>query len=575
MRKLLEFFIILALFSSAATAAEISGSVVSDGKKLAGLPVELSKINGTTQSDQSMTGVVYDFIKLSETTTDKNGSYAFNDLNSGMYRVNVTYNYTTYGENIGLKDREIVNFNLSGKIEGSVLKANKTLEGIPVRLLDAGSIEVMDTTTDKSGKYSFNKVNAGKSYFVKATYADVPYTKQVNVSESANFDVYESTKDDSTIAVKIDHIVLSKAPTGVKVDEYIEFTNVGGKVFFSKDRTWLGVSTPQGISRFQTDVMECCLQREKDSAWIDPMRPILPGESYSAQISYLLISDSPAPTFSRGMIYNTSYMSLLSDKNNGFGIESKYAQKEIVPNEGKEFEVLSFMNVPKGQIIDTQITGYVPSKTGIGGDFNYLIPVLAVVLIGAVSYPLLKNKIGRKQRRRLIKTSRISPPEQVVAEDYIFPLDDRYPVLTPPEQVAIEESLEAEESSSLPAIAENASGKEIGEMSFGELLAEKKATFESILALDNKFNSGEIADEEYKELKKEYKERSIVVIKQLKEAALNLDLNQPVPEIEKVIAYVDDIDVLEELLEREKEGDNRDELKETIEQRIEDIEQNE
>ncbi len=550
MKKLLEFFIILTLFSGAATAAEISGSIVSEGKKLTGLPVELSRINGTTQSDQSMTGVIYDFIKLSETTTDKNGSYAFNDLNSGMYRINVTYNYTTYGENIGLKDREIVDFNLSGKIEGSVLKANKTLEGIPVRLLDAGGIEVMGTTTGRSGKYSFNKVNAGKSYFVEATYADVPYTKQVNVSESADFAVYESTKEDSIIAVKIDHIVLSKAPTGIKVDEYVEFTNIGDKVFFSKDRTWLGVSTPQGISRFQTDVMECCLQREKDSAWIDPMRPILPGESYNAQISYILSSDSPAPTFSKGMIYNTSYMSLLSDKNNGFGIESTYAKKEIVQNEGKEFEVLSFMNLPKGQIIDTKITGYVPSKTGIGGDFNYLIPVLAVVLIGAVSYPLLKNKIGRKQRRRLIKTP-------------------------PPVQVPAEESLETEENGLQPVIAGNASGKEIGEMSFGELLAEKRAAFESILALDNKFNSGEIADEEYKELKKGYKERSVAIIKQLKEAALNLDLNQPVPEIEKVIAFVDDIDILEELLEREKEGDNRDELKKTIEQRIEDIEQNE
>jgi hypothetical protein len=550
MKKLLLFLITLILFGNAVSAAEISGNVVSDGKKISGSAVTLSKINGTSQSDQSMTDTVYDFIKLSETTTNKNGTFTFNDLNSGMYRVNVTYNNTIYGENIGLKDREIINFNLSGKIEGSVLKANKTLKGIPVRLLDAGSIEVMDTITGQDGKYSFNKVNAGKSYFVEATYADVPYTKQVNVSESANFTVYESTKNDSIIAVKIEHIVLSKAPTGVKVDEYIEFTNVGDKVFFSKDRTWLGVSTPQGISRFQTDVMECCLQREKDSAWIDPMRPIMPGESYNAQISYLLISDSPAPTFSKGMIYNTSYMSLLSDKNNGFAIESKYAQKEIIPNEGKEFEVLSFMNVPKGQIIDTKITGYVPSKTGIGGDFNYLIPVLAVALIGAVSYPLLKNKIGRKQRRRLIK---ISSPAQVPAE----------------------KPLEAGESSSLPAIAENASGKEIGEMSFSELLAEKKAAFESILALDNKFNAGEITENEYKEVEKEYKERSIAVIKQLKEAALSLDLNQPVPEIEKVIAHVDDINILEELLEREKEGDNRDELKKTIEQRIEDIEQNE
>jgi hypothetical protein len=38
---------------------------------------------------------------------------------------------------------------------------------------------------------------------------------------------------------------------------------------------------------------------------------------------------------------------------------------------------------------------------------------------------------------------------------------------------------------------------------------------------------------------------------------------------------IPDIDILEELLEREKEGENRVELKEIIEQRIDDIERNE
>ncbi len=551
MNKLLAIFIISVILVSTASAAEISGSVVSDGKKLDGLEVTLSKVNGTAQNDTSIIGVIFDFLPLTRTTTDKNGNYAFNNLNSGLYRVNVTYNSTTYGENIGLQDKAALDFNLSGKIVGYVMKENKTLEGIPVRLFDITGIEVMNTFTNKSGKYSFNKVNAGNGYFVQATYADVPYTKQVNVSESADFTVYESTKDDSIIAVKIDHIVLSKAPTGVKMDEYVEFTNTGDKVFFSKDRTWLGISTPEGISRFQTDVMECCLQRQKDSAWIDPMRPIMPGESYSAQISYILNSDTSAPTFSKRMIYNTSYMSLVSDKNNGFGIESKSAQKDLVPNEGKEFEVLSSLNVPKGQIIDTKITGYVPSTTGSGVDFNYLIPALAVVLIGAASYPLLKNKIGRKPGRRFIKTQ-------------------------PSAQISMDEPHEAAESSLQPdVVLGNVAGKDINEMSFDELLTEKNAMFKSILALDNKFNAGEITENEYKEIKREYKEKSVAVIKQLKEVALNLDLNQPVPDLEKVIAHVDDIDILEELLEREKEGENRDELNEIIEQRIEDIEQNE
>ncbi len=546
MNKLLSIFVILVIFSNTASAAEISGSVISGGKKLADLAVTMSKVN-TTQSTE--TGVIYNFIPLSDTTTDKDGNYAFNNLNNGMYRINVTYSGITYGENIGLQDKAVVNFNLSGKIEGYVLKANETLEGIPLRLMDATGIEVMSTVSNKSGKYSFNKINAGKSYLVEANYTDVPYTKQVNASENADFTVYDSTKNGDVLSVSIDHIVLSTTSNGIKVDEYVEFMNTGDKVFFSKDRAFVGISTPEGITRFTTDAMECCLQREKDAAWIDPMRPILPGDTYTAQVSYVFDPASSNNLFYKGMIYNTSYITLLSDKKNGFGIESSYAKKQIVPSEGKEFEVLSFMNVPEGQRLDIQITGYVPSKTESGGDFSYLIPVLAVVLIGAVSYPFLKNKIGKKPRRRFIK---------------------------PPVQVSSDEQDESGESiPQIDVIAENVPGKEINEMSFDELLVEKNASFESILALENKFNAGEITEKEYKEVKKEHKEKTMLVIKQLKDAALNLDLAQPAPVLEKMIAHVDDIDILEELLEREKEGENRDELREIIEQRIEDIEQNE
>ncbi len=551
MKTLFSVFIILVIFGSAASAAEINGSAISSGKKLPELEVTLSKINGTTQSDTSMTGEVYNFAFLARTTTDKEGSYAFTDLNDGKYRVNLTYNGTVYGENLALQGKAVLDFNLSGNIEGYVLKANKTLEGIPLRLMDSSGIEVMGTLTSKNGKYSFNRVNVGRGYFVEATYAEVPYTKEVAASGNADFLVYDSTKDGDVISVNIDHMVFSRAPKGIKVDEFVEFTNTGERVFFSKDRAWVGISTPEGITSFQTDVMECCLQREKDAAWIDPMKPIMPGETYKAQISYVFNPESSKNLFYKGMIYNTSYLTLLSEKNNGFGIESKYAKKEIVPSEGKEFEVLSFMNIPKEQRLDIQITGYVPSKTGSEGEFSYLIPVVAVVLIGAVSYPLLKNRLAKKPRRHFIKTA---APVKVSSD---------------------ESEEEGEGTSETNVIAENVPGIDISEMSFDELLAEKNAAFESILALENKFNAAEITEKEYKELKNEHKENATLVIKQLKEAALNLNLNQPVPELEKMIAHIGDIDILEELLEREKEGENRVELKEIIEQRIDDIERDE
>jgi len=551
MSKLLSIFLMLVIFNSSASAAEISGGVAADGKKLSGLEVTLSKINGTTQNDQSMTGITYNFVPLASTVTDNNGNFIFGNLNNGEYRVNVTYNGSTYGENTVLKEKAIVDFNLSGKIEGFVLKANNTLEGIPLRLIDITGIEVMNTITNKSGRYVFNNVNT-RSYIAEATYADVPYTKQVNASENADFRVYDSTKDGGVISVSIDHIVLSKAPGGIKVDEFVEFINTGDKVFFSKDRVWLGIWTPdRDVTRFQTDVMECCLQREKDAAMIDPMRPIMPGETYKAQISYVFNPESSKNLFYKGIIYNTSYITLLSEKNNGFGIESKYAKKEIVPSEGKEFEVLSFLNVPKDQRLDIQIPGYVPSKISSEGDFNYLILVLALVLVGAVSYPFVRGRMAQKTRRRLIKPASSAP-------------------------VSIDEPQEAAEGiPQTDAAPEDVSGKNISVMSFDELQAEKNAAFESIMNLDNEFNAGSIAEKEYKEIKKQHKEKTMLVIKQLKEAALNLDLEQPVPALEKMIAHVDDIDILEGLLEREKDGENRDELREIIEQRIDDIERNE
>ncbi len=548
MNKLLSIFIILVIFTSAASAAEISGNVISYGKKLADQKVTLGRVNATQSAE---TGVVFNFKPLLDTTTDKGGNYTFNNLNDGMYRINVTYTDITYGENIGVQGKAVVDFNLSGKISGSVRKANKTIEGIPVRLMDEIGIEVMNTATDKNGNYSFNNVNAGKIYFVETNYTDVPYAKQVNSSEKADFIVYDSTKDGDVLSVSIDHIVLSTTSNGIKVDEYVEFVNTGDKVFFSKDRAYVGISTPEGITRFQTDAMECCLQREKDSAWIDPMNPILPGGTYSVSISYVFNPESSKDIFYKSMIYNTSYITLLSDKNNGFGIESQFGNKEIVPREGKEFEVLSFINVPREQGLDIRITGYVPSKTGSSEDFNYLIPVVAAILIGAVSYPFLKNKIGKKPKRRFIKAVSVTDS-------------------------SVNELQEADEViSQSGVVSENVPGKDITEMSFDELLVEKNASFESILDLENKSNAGEITEKEYKELKKAHKENATLVLKQLKETALNLDLDQPVETLEKTIAHIGDIDILEELLDREKEGENRVELKEILEQRIDDIERNE
>jgi len=114
------------IFGSAASASDISGNVASFGKKLPDLKVTLSRVNATQSAEN---GVVYDFLPLSIQRRTKTAIMPLTISNNGMYRVNVTYNDITYGENVGLQGKSLVDFNLSEKIEGYVLKANKTLEG--------------------------------------------------------------------------------------------------------------------------------------------------------------------------------------------------------------------------------------------------------------------------------------------------------------------------------------------------------------------------------------------------------------------------------------------------------------
>ncbi|MBE0521798.1 MAG: hypothetical protein IBX39_05960 [Candidatus Methanoperedenaceae archaeon] len=551
--KLLIFLIILILTTVPAIGADISGNVISESGKLAGLIVDLSKINGTESDENSITGVTYDFIPVASTVTGYEGEFVFENLDNGEYRVNVTYEGVTSGENIRLQDDTFVEFNLSGTIDGYVFKYNSTIDGVPVYLYDFYGIPAGNTTSGNNGTYSFGNIAAGKNYFVSAVYAEVSYTNNVTAPASSDFIVYDTTDKSDNIGVTIDHIVLSKDANSILVYEYIQFINNGDRVFFSPERTWLAIPTPRDISNFQTDVMECCLEREEDTAWIDPMIPLMPGETYSTEISYRFNPTSEPVFFNRITMYNTDYISILSEKINGLGLESTFSESNIVNVNDKEFEVLDFMNIPAGMTPDVKITGFVPSKN-TGSDLGILLPLLLLLSAGALSYPFVRKKM-------LLKKKKV------------------FTVKYNPDNPSGENGVPSGGNSEITALGINAenhtSGKTVEEMSFHELLAERNNLFESIMGLENEFNSGNVSEQEYMAQKKERRDSAVLVIKQLKDTATNLDLTQPVPELEEVIRHIDDIDILEKLFEREEKGMDRNEVKELIEDRIEDIERSE
>ncbi|MCK5488222.1 MAG: hypothetical protein KAI86_18505, partial [Desulfobacterales bacterium] len=251
----------------------------------------------------------------------------------------------------------------------------------------------------------------------------------------------------------------------------------------------------------------------------------------------------------RGVVYNTAYLSILSETINGLGIESASSEKKIVNINDKVFEVLDFMKIPGGMALDVKMTGFVPSKNETENGMSFLVPVLLLLSAGALSYPFVRKKI-------LLKKRKVRPEESYNISDH--PSDGNTGITIS----------EIHTTGDVP-------GKAIEEMSFHELLAERNNLFESIMRLDNDFNSGNAGEQEYGERKKELRKNAVQVIKQLKDTATHLDLTQSVSALEEVIRHIDDIDVLEKLFEREDKYGNRSELKDIIEDRIEEIESNE
>ncbi|MCL7412747.1 MAG: carboxypeptidase-like regulatory domain-containing protein [ANME-2 cluster archaeon] len=515
------------MFTSTAAAyesIEIIGTVTSNGVGVPSAVIEINSIQGVGTEEEKM-------LHIGETVTDENGNFSFKTASiSQDYLVNVSYQDFEYHSIVKMLE-PYIEMDLSGEIRGTVSHGTdkRNMGGITVKLMDI--YEIASTVTNDGGVFSFDNVNVNVigDYHTVVSYKDVAYTGIIDFMSSnssemranVSINVFESTISDDVINVVQDHVILSQEPSGVWVDEIVVFKNVGTNTFFNPDRAWLGIPLPPNVINFHTDYMACCVTKDDGVAWIDPMEPMMPGDTLDVKISYQLDSADTSFTFTKNILYDTSGISILAPVQSGLDIESSTSVVEDMSVGGNIYRTLTLMDLKTNAKIQPLITGInvIPSDDGgiTTGKFIIILAVLGA--IGAVSYPFLKKHkiLGKHEKAK-----------------------KRHPNAYPTR-------------------------------SFSELNAEKMAVFRILQKIDFDLENGLISEDEYETYREIYEQRAEDAIMQMNEMIEDIDLTLPVDEISEIVQHVDDLYTLVDIANSEMNGEKREEVIKMIEKRISEL----
>ena len=194
------------------------------------------------------------------------------------------------------------------------------------------------------------------------------------------------------IKVVFDHIFISNKNNSLEVSEIVVFSNEGQEIYYSKDNhTYFAVSTPLDIRYLKTQVMECCLVEDEGVVYMDPMRPIKPGENFEMKISYSLPTQDPEYVFNKSAVYNTTSLSIFVDKKSGVVIEEGY---DVITLSGIEYNVVNFNDLRQGGTVS------IPIKIMKEPDYLFVGIGLFLLFSTGLVY-LFKGKIKSRGKKAL------------------------------------------------------------------------------------------------------------------------------------------------------------------------------
>lgn len=327
--RLFQLFSALLLLTGSAHAAELTGQVVGWEKgTLAEHEVMLSRL---------VTG--HRPLVVASTATDSNGRYVFSNITPGKYyMVSTEFGGTVYRKAVMPPGK--LDFNFSGRLEGTVSHKDKPLNNITVALED--DYGRLTETRAVNGSFVFEYVDIG-NYTVSLDYQGVPYNAKSGTGGHVDFSVFNATASDDGMRVASDSVVISFNEGSAVVEENITFENSEDEVFFNKDGSFLSIPVPVGMRDLKVEVMECCLVKEAGMVRIDTMEPVMPGNTFTTKLSYRMEPFS----FERELAYDTASFTVYADRDSGMRVLDNSSRD--VWFQGKKYDAVIFNGLSRGE----------------------------------------------------------------------------------------------------------------------------------------------------------------------------------------------------------------------------------
>lgn len=259
-----------------------------------------------------------------------------------------------------------------GKIYGKLTaKDSSALRSIKIALSSTENNKttlLAETTADENGSYTFENLEANRSYTVSLNYKGIEYSSNVTLRDSEkaeiNFNLFEITQEDKGTEIEMHHIIIVPKEGILDVTEYLFYKNAGEEII---NTTKLYITLPIERKATITSLMECCFTQFSDYATFDPMQPLKPGDMSEVALNYKIPVNSSESMFERKIRYPTKEFFILAAQRNSTSIE---AIEQVLPQgetliEGESYKVFYAQNlvkesVPKIRFANLKIMKLVP-----------------------------------------------------------------------------------------------------------------------------------------------------------------------------------------------------------------------
>lgn len=266
--------------------------------------------------------------------------------------------------------------------------------------------EIPSVETDAEGRFEFTGLATSPdyAYSISLNYQGAEYNSEgvgfteKETTKTINMTVYDSTTSDEEIKVHMQHIVIEVGEGVLLIREFFLFSNQGKTTFIGDEevspgkRRTLRFSLPKGSAELKLERgLMDCCLVSEDGVFFDTM-DLKPGMK-EVVFSYQTRYGASGYTFRRFLDYDTDALDLFVPSGEVRVVSDVLEPKGTVESNGRSYSHLTARGLERNKEIVVELSHLPESQYS----FKWMVIVLVVLIIASgVGYPILRKRRAEK-----------------------------------------------------------------------------------------------------------------------------------------------------------------------------------